>query len=455
MDGRPHLPTERNTLGQRRTISAYRRIIGRDILLFHRPSLSDAILARPDAYTGPEPSSCRVEFSPKYVFFPGRNSGCLLTHSLLELVLEEHYWNHVANFPMHFGGLSTQAVDELIGVFLHGRADRMTSKVSTFPYGAAECANFLDLLKTARDDISSGYSTCLVARLWSFIVSNRFGTHYGQEHVRLSRDQAILVETGSQKHWFFTSASRVFFGAPDMYTSLFDKIFVDDLVYEDQWRIFMSTCREDWKMSIYWVSTLVFSSLFYLYQYLHYLSGIPLAHVSLTKSFLSSSDIVTNSLIFRSSIVMSFVKMASPALTIATSLICSMSILAGMHLLVRHQELADSSASLAVQYLQANRSNTFGFQHMALIFSLPKALCLWSLGFFVAHWIFIAARMISTVTAIAYVVLLFVLVLGVRQSVAQESVQAPCSPRPRCYFARLFSRFSSDEGNATEETVEV
>jgi len=45
---------------------------------------------------------------------------------------------------------------------------------------------------------------------------------------------------------------------------------------------------------------------------------------------------------------MSFIKMASPALTIATCLVCSMSILAGMHLLVQHQELADSSASLGV-----------------------------------------------------------------------------------------------------------
>jgi len=188
---------------------------------------------------------------------------------------------------MHFGGLSTQAVDELISVFLHGRAgqkriyhgsgvrkscspallylDRMTSKVSTFPYGAAKCANFLDLLKASREDITSGYSTCLVARLWSFIVSNRFGTHYGQQNVRLSRDQAIIVESGSQKHLFFTSASRLFFGAPDMYTSLFDKIFVDDLVYEDQWHIFMSTCREDWKMSLNWVSAFIFPSLPYLY----------------------------------------------------------------------------------------------------------------------------------------------------------------------------------------------
>jgi hypothetical protein len=88
----------------------------------------------------------------------------VVSNSHLKLVLEEHYWNHVANFPMHFGGLSIQTVNELIGVFLHGRADRMTSKVSTFPYDAVECANYLDLLKTARDDISSGYSTCLVGK---------------------------------------------------------------------------------------------------------------------------------------------------------------------------------------------------------------------------------------------------------------------------------------------------
>jgi hypothetical protein len=42
----------------------------------------------------------------------------------VELVLEEHYWNHVANFPMHFGGLQTDAVDSLINVFAHGRAGK-------------------------------------------------------------------------------------------------------------------------------------------------------------------------------------------------------------------------------------------------------------------------------------------------------------------------------------------
>jgi len=39
-----------------------------------------------------------------------------------ELALEEHYWNHVENFPMHFGGLKVEAIDELINVFSHGRA---------------------------------------------------------------------------------------------------------------------------------------------------------------------------------------------------------------------------------------------------------------------------------------------------------------------------------------------
>lgn len=63
----------------------------------------------------------------------------------------------------------------------------MTSKVSTFPYPAKECTEFIDLLKTARDHPSDGNTTCLVgewhvvgpvakiltsrctARLWSII----------------------------------------------------------------------------------------------------------------------------------------------------------------------------------------------------------------------------------------------------------------------------------------------
>jgi len=212
-----------------------------------------------------------------------------------------------------------------------------------------------------------------------------------------------MVETITERHWFFSSIYRFFFGVPEFYASLFDKIFVDELVYEDQWRIFMSTCQNDWKLTMSWAFPLLMSS-----------------------------------------IMMSFIPKTSIVLTLGTVLTCSMSILAGMLLLIRHSELVDSSATVAAQYLHGTRSAKYGFQHVALIYSLPKALCLWSIVLFVSHWIFVAARMVNISTAIGVFVVLFVLVLGVRQGTQESERATAYEPQSRCYWARLFARFSSD-----------
>jgi len=81
---------------------------------------------------------------------------------------------------------------------------------------------------------------------------------------------------------------------------------------------------------------------------------------------------------------------------------------------------------------------------VALIYSLPKALCLWSIVLFVSHWIFVAARMVNISTAIGVFVVLFVLVLGVRQGTQESERATAYEPQSRCYWARLFARFSSD-----------
>ena len=79
---------------------------------------------------------------------------------------------------MHFGGLPQKAIDDLILVFLHAHAgqssklnsaifkalidllDNLTSNLSTFPYTAMQCQNFLKLLQSSRGKahcMPSGY----------------------------------------------------------------------------------------------------------------------------------------------------------------------------------------------------------------------------------------------------------------------------------------------------------
>lgn len=53
-------------------------------------------------------------------------------------------------------------------------------------------------------------------------------------------------------------SSRLSFGGSENYLARLDDLFVDDLVYIDQWRTFVSTCLEDWRGSLLGVRNFAF-----------------------------------------------------------------------------------------------------------------------------------------------------------------------------------------------------
>jgi hypothetical protein len=66
--------------------------------------------------------------------------GAFLTACLfLEMALEGLYWTHVEYFPMHFNCVSSDRVDELIGVFSHGQTGISVAFSLVF------CAHFLQI----------------------------------------------------------------------------------------------------------------------------------------------------------------------------------------------------------------------------------------------------------------------------------------------------------------------
>lgn len=220
----------------------------------------------------------------------------------------------------------------------------MTSSTSTFPYNASECADFLDLLRHGRDDVPSGYTTCIVGRLWSNVSNYRFINHHGQELTRLSRDQAIFVRSSAQSYpvpWFL---SRLLFGVSDQYLSRFQNVFVDEFLHAHDWRRFMATAHGDWRLSI------SFSLLFLLSSMLFLITLGPLHHFPL-----------------------------------CTILVSIASIVSGIILSIRHENLREATSADGVSYLLAVQSQTRGFYPVALAFSLPKATSIWSGIFFLCQ----------------------------------------------------------------------
>lgn len=83
--------------------------------------------------------------------------------------LEELYWHHVEFFPCHPAICFSLKLEELTDALIQGRAgtnlqallhchylinslDGLMSTVSTFPYDASECAQFLELIKTVKGE---------------------------------------------------------------------------------------------------------------------------------------------------------------------------------------------------------------------------------------------------------------------------------------------------------------
>jgi hypothetical protein len=174
---------------------------------------------------------------------------------------------------------------------------------------------------------------------------------------------------------------------PNAYFSGFEKLYVDELVYEDQWKSFMSECLADWKLTLSWAFPLLIST-----------------------------------------ILLSITPAASPVFVMLSFLACTGSIVSALVLHTQHEHLARSSAADASTYLQAVRSAKFGFQLVSLTFSLPKALFLWGLGLFTCHVIFLALGLISTSAAIGATVFILGILVCIRfiTSTVESAAWPPC-----------------------------
>ncbi|KAJ6608132.1 hypothetical protein B0H10DRAFT_2303725 [Mycena sp. CBHHK59/15] len=278
----------------------------------------------------------------------------VISSSQLKILLEQLYWSHVEHFPMHMTGLSMQTLDDILSVFSQGLCDQMTSRVSTFPYTAQDCKDFVEILQNSRGNLADGHTTWIIARLWSLVDNNKYLTHYGQENARLSRDQAILYDPDQKYRWISVIFSCLSFKISDMYRVRLDDVFVDHIVYTNQWEKLMSDCLQQWRGSTYGVLHLPFLML-----------GSPLPAVS----------------------------------TVSISLFGS-SLMSSVFLAQRYEPMQRNTATQAMNYLESIQSPRFKFQFVALVFSLPKALHLWGFVVLLANYLLLAAQCLGFRTAI-------------------------------------------------------
>ncbi|KZT69941.1 hypothetical protein DAEQUDRAFT_709260 [Daedalea quercina L-15889] len=345
-DSNPRVITEANLYSL-----ATQEVVALWIEEFQRQCIERNITVLDDAefYLEPdeESNSCRyyvADYANRVIFWLEEVATDLLglpatvTDSHLRIALEEHYWTHVEYFSMHRCRQVNLSLEGLKTILLHARVDQLTSATSTFPYGANECSEFLNVVKTAQECTPDGNIVASIARLWNIVLHHRFTIHHGEQFARLSRDQSILDCPATTPSRLFRAISRLCFRIPEANVHELDELYVDNLVYAEPWRNAMKAHRDDWLLHASWALGLLIVDM-----------------VSLVVPRLSHH------------------------LALASMLACNMSLVSAVILSTRHQWATTSDASDAATYLSAAKQESSGFCWTALAFSLPKASFLWAL----------------------------------------------------------------------------
>jgi len=152
-------------------------------------------------------------------------------------------------------------------------------------------------------------------------------------------------------------ASRISFKTSDRYLAQLDDVFVDHLVYSDQWKSMVTGCLRDWRGASHGAFLALMLHIFLL---------------ALTPC---------------------------PSLAVASASLFVASLLASTLLLNRYVPLQGVTAAQAMDYLEAIQSSTFKFQFVALMFALPHALNLWGTLVLFANCVFMLSAHFGAVFA--------------------------------------------------------
>jgi len=251
---------------------------------------------------------------------------------------------HVEYFPVHNGAVASIAIPELISILSHARGDHLTSSVGTFPYNGTQCQEFIAILRNGSssspyaDVAYDGYALCFAARIWTQVARHRFLNFYGETFARLSRDQHMIELPPAQCPLVLRPVVKLLFNLPQSHVSELEKLWVDNLVYADPYKQFITNCLAEWKSST--------KAAFVMFA----------LHVLIVTQGFGSYEIGLSSI----------------ALS-ATAFIIGM-ILSHYHRMPLNFDTADAADYLSQSNLGAN----YGFHPLSIVYSLPKALLGWS-----------------------------------------------------------------------------
>ncbi|KZV64936.1 hypothetical protein PENSPDRAFT_756880 [Peniophora sp. CONT] len=290
--------------------------------------------------------------------------------------IQSFYWRHIYHFPggrhdvaSHFGA---DVWSQLLSFVDFNTLDTILSPRSTSFYSHVELARMKDIVKVARDQ-SKEYvilpeQLSAAARIQMIIAEQRYLHAHGQPFVRLTINDHIHEEANGRilSSWLSRTLNLLLFLAPSSVIVGLCNVIVDDLVLEYAWREYFKRMLEDWDRLILQGTVVLTANVSFL--------AIPdVMHFPEQPSGTGGDSLI------QTWIRPQFAWSAS--LSYVSTLLALGSIIAGLFLsrYNRTQIEHSTDAHQASDYLDHRL-----LVPLAMVYSLPYALLMWGVGFFLA-----------------------------------------------------------------------
>ncbi|TFK32674.1 hypothetical protein BDQ12DRAFT_692200 [Crucibulum laeve] len=274
------------------------------------------------------------------------------TLSQSKYAIESQYWLHVELFP-NDRILPQFVLNELRETIVHAAAETLTSNTSTAPFAAEELREMLHIVETLQLGAGgrNAHSLCVSARLLHTFARSKFFNFCGQIGARLDNDQPMYKSSDPQKITaLFTIFSYVLFRAPDLHLRALQKVWLDHRITQVSWRMFIGNLNSEW-MELTLYSTVIMN-----------------ANVAfLAIPGVSDTETAT----------------AGQIISYASTVASIGAVVIGLLLVRQNRTKGRDDANEALSFMTRLVGSAFGKESLAIMYSLPYALLMWGMLFFV------------------------------------------------------------------------
>ncbi|KAJ7291729.1 hypothetical protein C8J57DRAFT_1273838, partial [Mycena rebaudengoi] len=161
--------------------------------------------------------------------------------------LEAQYWYHCEMFPRMLE-VTHEIVDELRDVILHALGDSITSATSTVSWKVEDLERMLRITDGFAKNVGRKFSgsSCLLGRLMHHFVRDRVYNFHGEPGARLNVDQSVY-DTIRKRTLLITLLTPLLFYAPDFHLVGLQTMHTDGLIRHRGWSDFIKRLNGEWQ----------------------------------------------------------------------------------------------------------------------------------------------------------------------------------------------------------------